>query len=51
MTLFVFVHGYASLFANNEMTYDEKLLAAALTKVFTGAVYAVKEKDEGGTGK
>lgn len=50
-TLFIFVHGYASLFANNEMTYDEKLLEAALTKVFAGAVYTVKEKDEGGTGK
>ena len=42
-TLFVFVHGYASLFANNEMLYDEKLLAAALTKVFSGAVYAAKD--------
>lgn len=44
ITLFVFVHGYASLFANNEMTYDSGLLAAALTKVFSGAVYVVKEK-------
>ena len=44
ITLFVFVHGYASLFANNEMTYDSGLLAAALKKVFSGAVYVVKEK-------
>lgn len=42
-TLFVFVHGYASMFANNEMLYDEKLLATLLTKVFIGAVYAAKE--------
>lgn len=42
-TLFVFVHGYASMFANNEMVYDEKHLAASLTKVFYGAVYAAKE--------
>lgn len=41
-TLFVFVHGYASLFANNEMTYDGKLLEASLAKVFSGAVYAEK---------
>lgn len=43
MTLFVFVHGYASLFANNEMTYDEKLITEALKKVFSGAVCAAKE--------
>lgn len=42
-TLFIFVHGYASMFANNEMTYDKKLLAASLTKVFRGAIYAIKE--------
>lgn len=42
-TLFVFVHGYASMFANNEMVYDEKLLKASLIKVFHGAVYAAKE--------
>lgn len=42
-TLFVFVHGYASLFANNEMAYDENLLVTSLTKVFLGAIYATKE--------
>ena len=42
-TLAVFVHGYASLFANNEMIYDEKLLKKSLTNVFYGAVYAAKE--------
>lgn len=49
MTLFIFVHGYASLLANNEMDYDEQLLEALLTKVYVGAVYAAKEtKDEEG---
>ena len=49
MTLFIFVHGYASLLANNEMDYDEQLLEALLTKVYMGAVYAAKEaKDEEG---
>lgn len=43
INLFVFVHGYASMFANNEMTYDEKFLVTSLTKVFLGAVYAAKE--------
>lgn len=42
-TLFVFVHGYASMFANNEMIYNEELLITSLTKVFLGAVYAAKE--------
>lgn len=41
--LFVFVHGYASMYANNEMAYDEKLLATSLTKIYQGAVYTVKE--------
>ena len=46
-TLFVFIHGYASMFANNEIVYDEKILAMSLTKVFYGAIYAAKEiKDE-----
>ena len=42
-TLFVFVHGYASLFANNTMEYDKKNLITSLTHVFSGAVYAAKE--------
>ena len=42
-TLFVFTHGYASLFANNEMTYDEELLITSLTKVLFGAICAAKE--------
>jgi len=43
----VFVHGYASMLANNEMAYDEKALASLLNQVFIGAVYAAKEiKDE-----
>lgn len=46
-TLFIFIHGYASLFANNSMVYDEKNVIDALKKVFCGAVYAVKEaRDE-----
>ena len=42
-TLAVYVHGYASLFANNDMVYDEKLLIGSLTNVFYGAVCAAKE--------
>lgn len=42
--LFVFVHGYASLFANNDMAYDRELLEASLIKVFSGSVYAAKRE-------
>lgn len=42
-TLFIFAHGYASLHANNAMKYDEQLVAAMLTKIFYGAVYAAEE--------
>ena len=48
-TLFIFVHGYASLYANNTMVYDEKIVLEALDNVFLGAVFALKgaqdEKD------
>lgn len=42
-TLFIFIHGYASLLANNELGYDEAELRSKLEKVWLGAVYAEKE--------
>lgn len=45
-TLFIFVHGYASLYANNTMSYDEGTVAAALEMVFQGAIYAVKDRKD-----
>ena len=42
MTLFVLAHGYASLFANNSMVYDETQIVSALSSVFTGAICAAK---------
>ena len=48
-TLFIFVHGYASLYANNTMVFDERVVLEALDNVFLGAVCALKgaqdEKD------
>lgn len=41
-TLFIFVHGYASLYANNTMLYDETTIMKALEKIFDGAVCTVK---------
>ena len=47
--LFIFVHGYASLYANNTMIFDEKNIMTTLEKVFYGAICATKgehnEKD------
>ena len=45
-TLFIYIHGYASLYANNSMVYDEKALITTLNKVFYGAVYAAKEVND-----
>lgn len=42
-TLFIFVHGYASLYANNAMIYNELHVRNALEKMFYGAVCAAKE--------
>ena len=42
ITLFIFVHGYASLYANNTMVFDEKEVLEALDNVFLGAVCALK---------
>lgn len=46
LTLALFVHGYASLHANNPLTYDEDLAAAHLERAFTGAVAAVSQEEE-----
>lgn len=43
MTLAMFVHGYASIIANNSPEYDEKLIAAHLKQVYKGAVLAALE--------
>lgn len=41
-SLFLFAHGYASMFANNEMEYEEETILADLDLIFEGAVYALK---------
>ena len=41
-TLFIFVHGYASLYANNTMIFDEVNVTKTIEKVFYGAVYTAK---------
>ena len=43
-TLFIYAHGYASLYANNAMIYDELSVMRSLEKIFYGAVCAAKEE-------
>jgi len=43
LTLALFTHGYASIIANNNLEYDEKLVAAHLESAFRGAILAVQE--------
>lgn len=42
VTLALFVHGYASIIANNSLEYDEKLITAHLERVYRGAVLAIR---------
>jgi len=46
LTLAMFVHGYASILANNALEYDEKAIAVHLERVCRGAVLALQEETE-----
>lgn len=41
-SLFLLAHGYASMFANNEMAYDAETVSSDLDLIFKGLVCAVK---------
>lgn len=42
--LFLFIHGYASMFANNSLEYDEEIISMDLKRIFAGVVHASKEE-------
>lgn len=44
LTLAMFVHGYASMIANNSLEYDEKLITSHLKRVYAGAVLSAAEE-------
>ncbi len=46
ITLAMFVHGYASLIANNSFRFDEELAAAHLKQVYKGAILAIQEESK-----
>lgn len=43
ITLALFVHGYASIIANNSLEYDEELIKQHLIRVYKGALLATQE--------
>ena len=44
LTVFLFAHGYASIIANNSLTYDEELIRSHLEQAYRGAVLAAREQ-------
>lgn len=42
--LFLFAHGYASMYANNSLDYNEEIISADLDRIFFGAIYTSKEE-------
>ncbi len=43
LTIFIFVHGYASIIANNSLAYDEELIKVHLERAYNGAILAAQE--------
>lgn len=46
LTLALFVHGYASIIANNSLEYDEELIKAHLERVYRGALLEAQSEEE-----
>lgn len=44
LTVFLFVHGYASIIANNSLEYDEELIKSQLERAYRGALLEVQEE-------
>lgn len=44
LTLALFVHGYASIIANNSLEFDETIAATHLKRVYIGAIFALQEE-------
>lgn len=46
ITLAMFVHGYASIIANNSLEYDESVVTVHLKHVYRGAILALQEEKD-----
>ena len=40
----MFVHGYASILANNSLKYDEEVIKEHLTRAYRGAILATQDE-------
>ena len=47
LTVALFAHGYASIIANNDLEYDEKLISEHLTRTWNGALLAAAQEEKG----
>ena len=45
ITVAMFVHGYASIIANNHLEFDEKLIVEHLERAWNGAVFAAEQEE------
>ena len=45
LTVALFAHGYASIIANKDLEYDEKLIAKHLEQTWNGAFLAAIQED------
>ena len=45
ITVALFVHGYASIIANNHLEFDEKVIAKHLERAWNGAVLGAKQEE------
>ncbi len=45
LTVALFAHGYASIIANNDLEYDEKLIAEHLERAWNGALLAAGQEE------
>jgi len=45
LTLAMFVHGYASIIANNSLEFDENVVSVHLEQVYRGAILAIREEE------
>ncbi len=46
ITVALFAHGYASVIANNDLVFDEKLIAEHLERTWNGAVLAAAQEEQ-----
>ena len=44
LSLFIAAHGYASLLANNAISFDEQIVSMALTSAYMGAIAQLEEE-------